>query len=121
MNAYPVLDLLWRADLKDYIGFVNHTLSTIVRMPYTNSWRAGHKHKDCHSCTIPAQSGQIGIDISNELAKAGKMVIGKQTQIYNPLKFALMLIAPYLYILSNVLFYCAWCEKVDIHWKLLPS
>jgi len=39
MNTYPVLDVLWKANLREFIPRVNKTMSTIVRMPYTNNWR----------------------------------------------------------------------------------
>ena len=41
----------------------NFTMSTLVRMPYTNNWRVGDIHRDCFACTVPASSGQKGIEI----------------------------------------------------------
>lgn len=67
MNTYPILDMLWKADLKPYIGPVNHTMTYYVRMPYTNNWRIGGQHRDCYHCTIPASSGQLGVAITNSL------------------------------------------------------
>jgi len=78
MNAEPVMDLLWSNGRRDSMNFVNHTLNSYVRMPYTNNWRipSMRVHHDCSRCTIPASSGQRGIEISNRLASHGKRIIG---------------------------------------------
>ena len=67
MNAEPVMDLLWSNGRRDSMNFVNHTLNSYVRMPYTNNWRipSMRVHHDCSRCTIPASSGQRGIEISD--------------------------------------------------------
>ena len=67
MNAKPVLKLLWSSGRIDKMSFVNQTINSHVRMPYTNSWRIPSMEisHDCFGCTIPASSGQKGIEISN--------------------------------------------------------
>ena len=67
MNSEPVLDLLWSNGRRDVMNYVNFTLSSLVRMPYTNNWRVPYLRitHDCSGCTIPASSGQRGIDITN--------------------------------------------------------
>ena len=67
MNSEPVLDLLWSNGRRDVMNYVNFTLSSLVRMPYTNNWRVPYLRitHDCSRCTIPASSGQRGIDITN--------------------------------------------------------
>merc|ERR1712168_715157 len=83
-NSKPVLDVMRRA-IADWgqekvvshsINFVNFTMNTFVRLPYTNAWRVGDIRADCASCTVPASSGQIGIQLSDALAGAGKYVFG---------------------------------------------
>jgi len=78
MNSEPVLDLLWSNGRRDVMNYVNFTLSSLVRMPYTNNWRVPYLRitHDCSGCTIPASSGQRGIDITNRLAREGKRVFG---------------------------------------------
>merc|ERR1711974_135364 len=72
-NISPVLDLMWSAGAKEPdLGAVNATMSKLVRMPYTNAWRIGRLHHDCFPCTVPASSGQKGIEISNRLEQLGK-------------------------------------------------
>lgn len=80
MNIYPVLDLLWKHDLKDYIARTNYTMSSIVRMPYTNNWRVGEIKRDCVRCTVPNTSGQNGVEIANVLQAQGKKVFGWDTE-----------------------------------------
>ena len=68
MNSEPVLDLLWSNGRREVMNYVNYTLSSLVRMPYTNNWRVpylGISH-DCSRCTVPAASGQRGIEITNK-------------------------------------------------------
>ena len=36
----------------EFMGFVNHTMNTIVRLPYTNAWRVGKVKHDCFPCTV---------------------------------------------------------------------
>ena len=60
MNAEPVIKLLWSSGRIGNMTFVNDTMNSHVRMPYTNSWRIpsmGIRH-DCFECTIPASSGK---------------------------------------------------------------
>ena len=39
-NAGPVLDILSRAKFdRDMIDYVNYTMNSFVRMPYSNNWR----------------------------------------------------------------------------------
>lgn len=47
-------------------------------MPYTNNWRvpALRLQSDCFRCTVPATSGQKGIEMANILEQEGRNVIG---------------------------------------------
>ena len=39
-NAEPVLSILSKAGISDkMLNYVNYTMNTFVRMPYTNNWR----------------------------------------------------------------------------------
>ena len=39
-NAGPVLDILSRAKFdREMINYVNYTMNSFVRMPYSNNWR----------------------------------------------------------------------------------
>eukprot|EP00095_Tigriopus_kingsejongensis_P012687 maker-scaffold22_size673200-snap-gene-4.22 protein:Tk12687 transcript:maker-scaffold22_size673200-snap-gene-4.22-mRNA-1 annotation:"polysaccharide deacetylase" len=80
MNTYPVLDILWKADMKEFIGPVNHTMSYYVRLPYTNAWRAGNVKRDCYACTVPGSSGQKGMAISDRLSAQKKLLFGWDTE-----------------------------------------
>ena len=52
-NISPVLDLMWSARAKENdLAVVNTTMSSLVRMPYTNAWRMGRIHHDCFPCTV---------------------------------------------------------------------
>lgn len=79
-NINPVLDLLYGNDRRDegLLNFVNTTMMGLVRMPYSNNWRVPEKkiHADCGTCTVPAASGQRGIEIANRLSAEGRYVIG---------------------------------------------
>ena len=67
MNIGPVLDLLWSNGRRDLMNINNYTLSHFIRMPYTNNWRIPNLRitHDCSRCTVPASSGQRGIEIAN--------------------------------------------------------
>ena len=67
MNAEPVMKLLWLNGSVDNMGFINATINSNVRMPYTNNWRIPSMRirSNCFGCTIPASSGQKGIKIAN--------------------------------------------------------
>ena len=67
MNAEPVMKLLWLNGSVDSMSFVNATINSNVRMPYTNNWRIPSMRirSNCFGCTIPASSGQKGIKIAN--------------------------------------------------------
>ena len=67
MNIGPVLDLLWSNGRRDLMNINNYTLSHFIRMPYTNNWRIPNLRitHDCSRCTVPAASGQRGIEIAN--------------------------------------------------------
>lgn len=68
MNIGPVLDLLWSNGRREVMNLQNYTLSNFIRMPYTNNWRvpALRITHDCSRCTVPASSGQRGIEIANK-------------------------------------------------------
>ena len=67
MNIGPVLDLLYTNGRRDMMNLNNYTLSHFIRMPYTNNWRIPSMRieHDCSRCTVPASSGQRGIEIAN--------------------------------------------------------
>ena len=82
MNSHPALTLLRQSGFdEESLHFANYTLSTIVRMPYSNNWRVHEKTKyvrhDCPGCTVPAgSSGAIGMRIADLLASRGVQVFG---------------------------------------------
>jgi len=88
MNAQPVLDVMHKATAEwgeakvvpHAINFVNYSINSFVRLPYTNAWRVQLGEldikADCPTCTVPYSSGQIGIQIADALAAEGKFVIG---------------------------------------------
>ena len=67
MNIGPVLDLLYTNGRRDMMNLNNYTLAHFIRMPYTNNWRIPSMRieHDCSRCTVPASSGQRGIEIAN--------------------------------------------------------
>jgi len=75
-NSRPVLDILSKSTVPHAVNFVNYTMNTFARLPYTNAWRVEYIKADCPSCTVPASSGQIGIQVGDALADAGKYVFG---------------------------------------------
>ena len=47
---------MWSARAKENdLAAVNATMSSLVRMPYTNAWRMGRIHHDCFPCTVPIE------------------------------------------------------------------
>ena len=64
-NLDPVLELMRNSGMRDenMMGFVNHTMSTIVRMPYTNAWRIGRVKHDCFQCTVSYWSIPVQLKI----------------------------------------------------------
>lgn len=73
-NSNPVLDLLIRAGATDEVlDYVNYTMSTYVRMPYSNNWRVATAANDrpivanCPGCTVPHASGHNAMVIADTL------------------------------------------------------
>merc|ERR1712112_701422 len=75
-NSKPVLDILRKSSASHAADYVKYTMNTFVRLPYTNAWRVNNIKADCPSCTVPASSGQIAIQVGDSLAGAGKYVFG---------------------------------------------
>merc|ERR1711982_45974 len=75
-NSKPVLDILRKSSASHAADYVKYTMNTFVRLPYTNAWRVNNIKADCPSCTVPALSGQIAIQVGDSLAGAGKYVFG---------------------------------------------
>ena len=81
-NAEPVLKILLKAGLdQKTINYVNYTMNTFVRMPYSNNWRVRTQEgrrieHDCYECTSPGNSGSNGVKIANSLEQSGAQVIG---------------------------------------------
>ena len=81
-NAGPALDILSRAKFgREMIDYVNYTMNTFVRMPYSDNWRVrlaeGRRiTHDCYDCTVPGESISNGLKIANALEQQGAHVIG---------------------------------------------
>merc|ERR1712112_348677 len=75
-NSKPLLDILRKSSASHATDYVKYTMNTSVRLPYTNAWRVNNIKADCPSCTAPASSGQIAIQVSDSLAGEGKYVFG---------------------------------------------
>ena len=63
MNTNPVLKVLGMAKLDaEVIDYTNFTMSTFIRMPYSNNWRVRTNKEakpylvhNCPTCTVPAR------------------------------------------------------------------
>ena len=77
MNKNPILDLLLVSNFdNETIDYTDYTMSTIIRMPYSNNWRVRSSNarrpyiaSDCPSCTVPARSGHLGMQIADYLSE----------------------------------------------------
>lgn len=81
--------VLERAGFTDeYLNYVNYTMSTYVRMPYSNNWRAQTKkgrsiRHDCPQCTTPARYRTLGLAPRS----SRKLVTGQRKSIRSEVKY----------------------------------
>ena len=68
--------------VNDDLVRVNSSMSSYVRLPYTNSWRLGNIRWDCLTCTWPDTSGRSAVELSDKLMVMGKKVVGWDMEWY---------------------------------------
>lgn len=58
------------------INLVTNTMWNNIRLPFSNNWRVGKVVHDCYPCTVPASSGNNGVELAKALASEGANVFG---------------------------------------------
>jgi len=58
------------------INFVTNTMWNNIRLPFSNNWRVGPIKHDCYPCTVPASSGNNGVELAKALNNEGASVFG---------------------------------------------
>jgi len=61
---------------EDAINFVTNTMWNYIRLPFSNNWRVGPITHDCYPCTLPASSGNNGVELAKALYNEGASVFG---------------------------------------------
>jgi len=61
---------------EDAVNFVTNTMWNNIRLPFSNNWRVGSIKADCYPCTVPASSGNNGVELAKALAEEGASVFG---------------------------------------------
>ena len=82
-NSNPVLDLLAQAGANaEILDYVNYTMATYVRMPYSNNWRVNTLRSErslvanCPGCTVGSNSGRNAMQIADILGAEGVQIFG---------------------------------------------
>jgi len=76
-NIDPATLTLKEAGYKeDLINFVTNSMWNNIRLPFSNNWRVGNIAHDCYPCTVPASSGNAGVELAKALHNEGANVFG---------------------------------------------